>query len=121
MAANIIIIALLAVACLFAARGAYRHLSGKGACCGGGGADLPREADKKLGGKIVEKKNIKIEGMTCENCANKVKHAINSVDGASGKVNLRKGTAVVSCDREVDDLQIKRAIERAGYTVKAVS
>lgn len=120
MVANIIIIAVLAVLCVFAARGAYRHFSGKGACCGGGGSDFIPVDDKKLDGEIVEKMNLRIEGMTCENCANRVKGAINSVEGASGKVNLRKGTAEVVCDRQVDGGEIQQAIERAGYRVASI-
>ena len=119
MAANIIIIAILAMACVFAARGAYRHFTGKGACCGGGSDFIP-EADKKLDGRIVEKKSLKIEGMTCENCVNRVKKAINSVDGAPGKVNLRKGTAEVVCDRYVSNDDIQSAIERAGYRAAVI-
>lgn len=120
MIANIIIIAIVAVACIFAGRGAYRHFSGKGACCGGGGDFIP-EADKKLEGRIVSKKKIKVEGMTCDNCANKVKRAINSVDGASGQVDLRKGIASAYCDKQVADADLQAAIERAGYRVASIS
>lgn len=46
--------------------------------------------------------------------------AVNKIDGASAKVNLRKKLAVVSCDRKVDENALKQAVEKAGYQVKAV-
>ena len=120
MIANIVIIAVIAVAAFFAARTAARHFSGKGACCSGGGSDFIPEEDKRIGA-VVEEKKIRVEGMTCENCANTVKRAINSVEGASGQVNLRKGVAVISCDRKIDEAAVKGAIERAGYRVVSIS
>ena len=57
--------------------------------------------------------------MSCENCRNRVERAINKIDGASARVNLRKKEAVVSLDRKIDNETLKNAVESAGY--KAVS
>jgi copper chaperone len=112
----VLIIILIAVVVLAAVSGA-KHFKGQGGCCGGGGELRPER--KKLDGPVTEKKIISIDGMSCENCRNRVERAINKIDGASARVNLRKKEAVVSLDREIDDETLKNAVESAGY--KAVS
>ena len=87
-------------------------------CCGGGGELRPEH--KKLDGPVTEEKIISIDGMSCENCRNRVERAINKIDGASARVNLRKKEAVVSLDREIDDETLKNAVESAGYKVVSV-
>lgn len=42
---------------------------------------------------------------------------LNQLDGVSAKVNLKRKTAVVSMEKEVEDEEIKKAIENAGYEV----
>ena len=39
------------------------------------------------------------------------------MDGVSAKVNLKRKTAVVSMEKDVQDEVIKKAIENAGYEV----
>ena len=55
--------------------------------------------------------------MTCQHCVNRVMDAVNSIDGASGLVHLKKGIVTVSMAHPVEDAVICRAIEKAGYTV----
>lgn len=66
---------------------------------------------------IIGHKRVLIEGMTCEHCKNRVENALNSLEGVSAKVNLKKKTAVVSVEKEVEDMQIQKAVEQAGYKV----
>ena len=46
-----------------------------------------------------------------------VMEAIDKIEGASAKVNLKKEEAVVSYDREIDDDNLKKAVEEAGFKV----
>ena len=69
---------------------------------------------------MTAQKSIRISGMHCEDCVNSVTRAINKVDGASARVNLQEGTAVVSCDRQVEDSLLRQAVERAGYRVVSI-
>lgn len=48
---------------------------------------------------------------------NAVIRAVNDIDGASAKVNLRKGIVRVLCDREIDEDIIKAVITKRGYEV----
>ncbi len=99
-------------------RSSLKHVKGEGGCCGGSG-DL-KPIKKKLEGKKIGEKVISIEGMHCENCTNRVQERINSIDGVSAKMNLRKKTAVVSFDRNISDEALKQAVEQAGYTVVGI-
>ena len=103
----VLIIILIAVVVLAAVSGA-KHFKGQGGCCGGGGELRPEH--KKLDDPVTEEKIISIDGMSCENCRNRVERAINKIDGASARVNLRKKEAVVSLDREIDDEKLKNAV-----------
>lgn len=68
-------------------------------------------------GHVVCKKTIPVEGMSCQNCVNRVMEAVNSIDGASAAVHLKKGIVVVSMEHPIDDAVIENAIEKAGYHV----
>lgn len=110
---NFIIIAVLAVAIAAGIKETIKHFKGEGGCCGGGSTVKSR---KKLD-KVVKTRTVTIEGMTCENCANRVEWALADTEGLVGKVNLKKNTATVSMDREVSDETITAVIEKAGYKV----
>lgn len=99
----VLIIILIAVVVLAAVSGA-KHFKGQGGCCGGGGELRPER--KKLDGPVTEEKIISIDGMSCENCRNRVERAINKIDGASARVNLRKKNRLF---RSTEKLTTKRS------------
>lgn len=112
--ADFVIIILIAVIFLVGLRATKKHMKGQGVCCGGG-SSLPRP-HKKLN-HVTGKKIVKIDGMTCEHCQNRVERAINEIDGAAAKVNLRKKEAVVSYEASLDEDELRSVVEKAGYTV----
>lgn len=89
----------------------------KASCCSGG---TYKAKEKKLD-SVSLKKTAVVEGMTCQHCVNRVMEAVNSIDGASGNVNLRKGTVVISMEQPMDDEIFRTAIEKAGYTVLSIT
>lgn len=111
---NLIIILIIVVIAVFAARSAVGHFRGQGGCCGGGDYKPKR---KKLE-NVLYTKNFKVEGMSCEHCKNRVEEVVNDVCGIAGKVDLKKGILAVSYTDDVGDELIKEKVERAGYTVK---
>lgn len=111
---NIIIIGILVVAILLGIKESAKHFRGEGGCCGGGSS---KPKNKKLRGKIVKIYLFQIEGMHCQNCANKVTRAINDIGGASARVKLGKKQVKVLCNRQIDPKTIMEVIERIGYTV----
>lgn len=64
-----------------------------------------------------QKKTVTVEGMSCQHCVNRGMEAVNSIDGASALVRLKKGIVIVSLEHPIRNEIIKNAIEKAGYTV----
>ena len=117
-----VIILVIVVFLIFALKGSIKHFKGEGACCGGSGSVKTKKAKKKtLDGPVVGRRTIRISGMHCQNCVNSVTNALNSIDGVSAEVSLKDNCAEVSCDRPVDDIDLKQAVEKAGFEVVGIS
>ena len=110
---NFIIFIIIAILVLVGISSMLKHFKGQGGCCGGGNTYVSKKKLKN----IIAKKTFIVEGMSCENCKARVERYINDIDGAVGKVNLKKKELLVSMNREVSDEEIKAAIEKAGYTI----
>lgn len=60
---------------------------------------------------------LNVEGMSCQHCVNSIEGALKEI-GASGEVDLNKGTVAVAFDENKLTLNtIKEAIEEQGYDV----
>lgn len=86
-----------------------------GSCPGSG--KMPK---KKLAGRVIGRKTIKISGMHCAHCAMDVANALNQIDGAAAKVSLKDSSAEVSLDREIDKDELIHAVEKAGFKVVSI-
>ena len=113
---NYIIIGIIIVIAFFAVRTIVKRKGCKG-CCGSGSDYKPRK--KKLQA-VIATKVFAVDGMHCENCANRVTEVVNDITGVAGVVDLKKGIVTVSYEQEVADEQIKARIERVGYTVTEI-
>lgn len=112
--ADFVIAGILIILIIIGIRSSVKHFKGEGGCCGGGSSVKVKR--KKLK-QVVKQRIVIIEGMTCEHCQARVESRLNALDGVSAKVNLKRKTAVVSMEKEVEDEEIKKAIENAGYEV----
>ena len=66
-----------------------------------------------FGNKIT---SIKVEGMMCEHCASHVKDALSKLEGVSGvKVDLSNKKADIKAKRDLNEEELRTAIEGAGY------
>ena len=84
-------------------------------------AVVKKVKEKHLDGPVMGTKTMKIKGMTCEHCVNNVTNAINKVAGASAKVSLKDKEAIISYDRELSNIELRKAVEDAGYEVISLS
>jgi len=67
------------------------------------------------------KKKILIEGMSCGHCVNHVKEALSELDGVTGvDVDLEAKSAVLESSEDVNDEDIKRAVDDVGYQVTGI-
>jgi len=110
---NLIIIGIIIVLVIIGVIYTINHFKGKSGCCGTGNTYVSK---KKLE-KVVMTKTYSVKGMTCENCKARVERYVNDIDGAVGKVNLKKKQLIVSMEREISDKEIIDAIIKAGYEI----
>ena len=113
---NAVIIGILIIVGFFALRSALKHFKGEGGCCGAG--SVPKQKKKIRDARF--RRVIQIEGMHCENCRNSVEKAINELEGAAARVDLKKNTAQVVMEKEIPDELLIRAVEKAGFQVKSI-
>ena len=115
-----LVVLIVLVLLFFAMKGSVKHFKGEGSCCSSSSSLLSTE-EKHLDGPVVAERVVRISGMHCQNCAERVKRALDSIDGVSATVNLKEETASVKMDRQLDDIILKKKIEEAGYTVLSIS
>ena len=61
--------------------------------------------------------DLRVEGMTCGACAARVQSALGAADGVlDARVNFASSKATVLHDRTVDEGNLRRVVERAGYS-----
>jgi Cu+-exporting ATPase len=74
---------------------------------------------KKGRGTMMEKDTIKISGMTCAACAQRVQKAVSKIEGvANANVNFATEKLSVEYDNQTASIPvIKEAVEKAGYGV----
>ncbi len=61
--------------------------------------------------------DIRVDGMTCGACAARVETALGAADGVlDARVNFASSRATVLHDGTVDDVNLRRVVERAGYS-----
>ena len=122
-APTLIIIVVIAILMVFAVRHAYRVFSLKDDCCGGG-PKAPKA--KKMAVVTVEDTDeanypysldVRVKGMTCEKCVERVQNALNAQPGTWATVDLASGTAYILAKSAIDRDAIERAVEDAGYYV----
>ena len=113
---DVIILLIVIVLIIFAVKGSIKHFRGESPCCGGN----VRKEEKKLSGVVLGEKDVIIEGMTCDGCSARVQNALNKLDGLSATLDLASNTAHIRFTHLVKDEDIIKAVENAGYKVKAI-
>ncbi len=69
-----------------------------------------------------QSKTIRIAGMSCSHCSNRVQKALSALSGVtSASVDLTAGTATVQVAPDVTDEALRAAVEDAGYDVEEMA
>jgi len=67
----------------------------------------------------MKETSMKVEGMVCEGCENRVQNALKTIEGVETVVaNHIKGTVIVTAKEEVSESVLKEKVEDIGFTVK---
>lgn len=124
MMADVIVVIILAViigsAVAYLVKAKKSGVRCVGCSAGGSCSGSQKVKKKKLAGPVIGKKTIQISGMTCSHCVMSVTESLNRIDGVRAEVDLSKGNAVVSFDRNIDDMVLKNAVEKAGFKVNSI-
>ena len=60
--------------------------------------------------------NLKVKGMHCEGCENRIKNSLSTIEGVDEVIaNHVDGTVLVKTNKEVDLEEIKERIEDLGF------
>lgn len=116
---TVVICLIIVVIALFSIRSYMKKLSS--GCCGAGTAKVKKTKvrDKNVA-HYPYKKTLKIYGMICGNCANRVENSLNTLEDVWASVNLQQGAALVRMKTEIDDDRLKQCVQDAGYTVLSI-
>ena len=117
---TIIIIAAIVALAIIGLKETIKHSKGEGGCCGGGSAKEDEEPSAVLGGDIVTKATVHIDGLHCMNCKNSVTRSLQKLSGVSANVDLAAKVAYVTASRELSDEEITFAIERLDFKVTSI-
>lgn len=116
----LILVVLLGSAITYIVKAKKKGVKCIGCPAGGSCPSSGRLPKKKLAGPIIGKKTMEISGMSCQHCVIEVTKILNQISGVRADVNLSKGRAVISYDREVEDMVLKSAVEKIGYKVTGI-
>lgn len=116
----IILVLIIGSAVAYLVRAKRNGVKCVGCPAGGSCPGSQKIKKKKLTGPVIGKKTIQISGMTCSHCVMSVTESLNGIDGVRAEVNLSKGNAVVSFDRNIEDTILKAAVEKAGFKVESI-
>ncbi|MDH4224277.1 MAG: heavy-metal-associated domain-containing protein [Deltaproteobacteria bacterium] len=65
---------------------------------------------------------IKIKGMSCQNCVRHVTEALTEIPGTINvKLSLEENQAVVETQEKMDPQVFRQALEEAGYSMEDVA
>lgn len=85
------------------------------------GGALPFCNPTSLAAEELEQVHMKVDGMTCEGCASKIKSGLSKLPAVKGSdVNFKKGTADVRVAKGSDHMALAKAVQDAGFTVSSV-
>lgn len=87
----------------------------------GNPAACPVDTDEKVNGGNTMKETVKVKGMMCQMCEKHVSQGLKGIDGVTNATaDHEKGEAVIEATKPIDEADIKKAIEDAGYEFVAV-
>ena len=80
-----------------------------------------RPFHKTMTPKVKTIKTVRIKGMMCEHCENHVKTALEALPGVlEAVVSHKEGTAILTTAGPLNEKQVKKAVEEAGYKVLSI-
>lgn len=120
MAINIIIVVAVVVAAVLVIRG-YVARGGKGDCCGGADVVRAKKPADKDASHYAHVYQVKVDGMSCENCAKRIASAFNARPGTMASVDLAAGMATVRTKEPAEADELRHIVRNEGYGAGSVT
>ena len=120
MLVNIVIIAIIVVAAALAIRG-YIARGGKSDCCGGGDAVRAKGPADRDESHYAHAYEVRVDGMSCENCAKRIANAFNARPGTMATVDLAAGVATVRTKQPAGADELRHVVRNEGYGAGSVT
>lgn len=117
---DVVIIAIIVVAVAVVVR-SYIKKGGHSDCCGDSGEVRLKGPKDRDASHYAHAYRVKVDGMSCDNCAHRVANAFNAEDGMSAEVDLAAGEALVRTKEPVEADALRAVVRNAGYGVGAVT
>ena len=118
---TLVIIAVLAVIAVIAVRSMFKRA--ESGCCSPSDkvtVEKVKVADRNKANYPYEAV-LKVDGMTCANCAKRVDNALNSLEGIWAQTDLSSKKTVVRMKHKYDDKVLRDTVNAIGpYTVMSV-
>ena len=117
--ANIIICAVIVLVCVPGIYSYVKKLSH--GCCGGSSDTVKRQKPEDMDlSHYPFCYELKIDGMTCKNCAARIENAFNGTGDYYAVVKLNKRTATIHAKAETPETELRRIVAKCGYSVVEV-
>lgn len=68
------------------------------------------------------KKKLLIDGMHCQNCVKGLEAVLTEdLEGVKvDEISLEEGYAIINLEKELDEIELKGAVEELGFDLKAI-
>ena len=77
------------------------------------------QINKYEGGIMMKEINLKVEGMMCTGCENRIQNAVKNMNGIkSVKADHTTGTVKIEAEDGIEESKLKEKIENIGFDVK---
>lgn len=115
-----IIILILVILCIVGIKSYAKKLAS--GCCGAGGDRVKKvKVSDKNEAHYPYLAELKIDGMVCGSCANRVENCLNAVEGIWASVDLGNQSAKVRMKDKIEEQRLRDIVREAGYTVMKVT
>ena len=63
--------------------------------------------------------NLKVKGMHCEGCENRIKNSLSTIDGVVEVIaNHNNGTVVIKANKSINEDNIREKIDDLGFEIE---
>lgn len=117
---NVIIILVIVLVVLMVVRN-YIKKGGHSDCCGTDGPVVSKGPKDKDLSHYNHTYTVKVNGMSCENCAKTIANAFNAQEGTMAEVDLKEGIATVHTKEPADAEILTKIVRNAGYGIGPIT